>query len=441
LTPVSAAPSKVPAEAAAVSHFTLGNGLVVVVIPDRRAPVVTHMLWYKNGSADDPPGKSGIAHFLEHLMFKGTRNNPIGTFSNVVAELGGQENAFTYYDFTAYFQRVATEHLGRMMELEADRMTGLVLSDEIVAPERDVVLEERRMRVDSDPGAQLAEAVDTTLFVHHPYGQPVIGWEHEIESFGRADALAYYERFYTPENAILVVAGDVEADAVKVLAEATYGRVPARGEAPKRQRPHEPQLKAQRLVRLEDAKVRQPNLRRLYLVPSYASDAKAAAALEVLAHVIGAGQTSQLYMRLVREQKLAVSVGAHFLGHSLDDTRFMLYAIPAEGVSLETLDAAVEAVVAAIALHGVPSEDLARAKTRLVADAVYAQDNQSSLAQWYGAALTTGLSVEDVQQWPDRIDAVTVEDITQAARQHLVKRRSVTGYLLPEAAAVAAPTA
>jgi zinc protease len=229
----------------------------VVVIPDHRTPVVTHMVWYQNGSADDPPGKSGIAHFLEHLMFKGTKAHPKG-FSDLIAELGGQENAFTAYDYTAYFQRVAKEHLATMMSLEADRMTGLILTDDVVAPERDVVLEERRMRTDTDPAQQLNEAVQASLFPHHPYGTPVIGWGHEIETLDRGDALTYYERFYTPVNAILIVAGDVEAAEVGRLARETYGRIAAREKPPRRFRPQEPEPRAHRLVTLEDPKVEQP---------------------------------------------------------------------------------------------------------------------------------------------------------------------------------------
>ena len=229
----------------AIATGRLDNGLEIVVIPDHRAPVVTHMVWYRNGSADDPVGKSGIAHFLEHLMFKGTATHPQGRFSEVVAELGGQENAFTSNDYTAYFQRIAKEHLGTLMGFEADRMTGLVLSDEIVDPERDVVLEERRMRTDTDPSQQLSEAVQAALFPSHPYGKPIIGWKHEIESLDRRDAFDYYNRFYTPENAVLIVAGDVGFDEVKRLAEDSYGKIPARGEAPVRRRPQEPPPHAQ----------------------------------------------------------------------------------------------------------------------------------------------------------------------------------------------------
>ncbi|MGH6847519.1 MAG: M16 family metallopeptidase, partial [Methylocella sp.] len=257
----------------AITQAKLANGLDIVVIEDHRAPVVTHMVWYRNGSADDPPGKSGIAHFLEHLMFKGTNANPQGKFSELVAELGGQENAFTSNDYTAYFQRAAKEHLGVCMEYEADRMKNLALTGEVVSTERDVVLEERRMRTDSDPSNQLNEAVQAALFTQHPYGKPIIGWSHEIESLERADALAYYERFYTPENAILVVAGDVDAKDVIALAKEYYDPVPAHGEPPKRFRPREPEPRAHRLVTLIDEKVEQPSNQSVFLVPSYNSAA------------------------------------------------------------------------------------------------------------------------------------------------------------------------
>ena len=262
-TPMSSSLSSAPQ----VAHFTLANGLDLVVIPDHRAPVVTHMVWYRNGSADDPPGKSGIAHFLEHLMFKGTRRHPKGEFSEFVSEVGGMENAFTGNDFTAYFQQIAKQHLKACMGFEADRMTGLTLTDEIVAPERDVVLEERRMHCDTDPGAQLGEAVQAALFTHHPYGIPVIGWGHEIEGLKREDALAYYKRFYTPENAILVVAGDVEPDEARALAEETYGKIKPRGAKPERVRPMEPPTVANRLVTVADDKVEQPGWQRHYLAP------------------------------------------------------------------------------------------------------------------------------------------------------------------------------
>ncbi|MFO1114979.1 MAG: pitrilysin family protein [Beijerinckiaceae bacterium] len=413
-----------------IAHSRLDNGMEVVVIPDRRAPVATHMVWYRNGSADDPPLKSGIAHFLEHLMFKGTKAHPQGEFSQLVADLGGQENAFTSHDYTAYFQRVPREHLATMMQYEADRMTNLVLSDEVVAPERDVVLEERRMRTDSDPAAELSEAVQAALFNHHPYGTPVIGWGHEIETLNREDALAYYERFYTPENAILVVAGDVEPHEVERLARDIYGRIPARGAPPVRRRPQEPPSRAHRLVTLADEKVEQATIERVYLVPSArTAEPGESEALEVMTHLIGGGQTSAMYRELVLERKIAVAAGAYYMGSSLDATRLWVYAVPAPDVTLPDLDAAMDETIAKFIGSDISAKDFQRAKTRLVADAVYAQDSQVALARWYGAALATGETIDEVSGWASRIEAVTVDDVRAAARKWLDKKRAVTGFL------------
>ncbi len=431
LTPGAAA---APAPGApGVTHLKLDNGMEIVVIPDPRTPVVTHMVWYKNGSADDPLGKSGIAHFLEHLMFKGTTENPQGAFSNLVAELGGQENAFTGYDYTAYFQRIGKEHLATLMRFEADRMTNLLLNDDVVGPEREVVLEERRMRVDNDPSAQLDETLQAVLFAHHPYGTPIIGWNHEIEELSREDALAYYTRFYTPENAILIVAGDVDAQTVEALAAQTYGKIPARAQAPTRRRPQEPPPRAERLVTLTDEKVEQPSHERIFVVPSYTTAAPGEAeALDVLAHILGGGPASVLYETLVGEEKLAVAVGAYYMGAALDDTRFYIFATPADGVELKDLDIALDRVLDKFIATQLNEEDLRRAKTRMIADAVYARDSQVSLARWYGESMATGLGVADVTDWPDRIDAVTGAAVIDAARKWLDKKRSVTGFLLPK---------
>ena len=418
-----------------VDHFQLANGLEVVVIPDRRAPVVTHMVYYRNGAADDPLGKSGIAHFLEHLMFKGTDKHPKGEFSEVVAGLGGQENAFTSYDYTAYYQRVAKEHLGAMMALEADRMTGLVLEGPEVLSERDVVIEERKMRTDSDPSAQLQESLLATLYVHHPYGTPVIGWGHEIETLSREDALTYYRRFYRPDNAILIVAGDVEAVEVKALAETHYGPVKAGNtEKPVRARVREPEIRATRRISLSDAKVEQPTTQCAYIVPSHSTaPGNEAFALEVLSQILGGSQTSRLYRTLVLEQAVAVSAGSWYWNDALDMGQFGLYAVPAEEVSLEALDAAAEAVLATIRDEKVDAKELERAKTRLIADMVYAQDNQTHLARIYGSTLTTGGKVEDVAGWIEKIRAVTAEDLQAVATKYLQPGKAVVGHLLKAA--------
>jgi len=416
-----------------VSHFTLANGLELVVIPDHRTPVVTHMIWYKVGSADEVPGKSGLAHFLEHLMFKGTAKHPAGEFSRVVSTIGGQENAFTSTDYTGYFQRTSRESLPTLMEFEADRMTGLTLSDDAVKPELQVVLEEQNMRVANNPAGRLGEQVAAALYLNHPYGRPVIGWRQEIERLDREDALAFYRRFYSPNNAVVVVAGDVTGPEVKGLAEKTYGKVEARVAIAPRVRPQEPTPEAVRHVTLADPRVAQPSLQRSYLVPSYATAKPGEAeALDVLAQVLGAGSTSRLYRSLVAEQNLATAAGAWYQGSALDASRFGTFASPKPGVTLARLEDAMDAVIADVAEHGLAPEELDRAKRRMIADVVYDQDNQATLARWYGTALTTGMSVESVRTWPDRVRAVTADAVREAARQYLDKRRSVTGYLVKD---------
>lgn len=413
-----------------VHAHTLDNGLDVVVIPDTRVPVATHMVWYRNGSADDPIGASGIAHFLEHLMFKGTEQHPAGQFSKVVSELGGQENAFTSYDYTAYFQRVAKEHLPTMMAFEADRMANLRLSDEVVAPERDVVLEERRMRVETDPAAQLSEAMAASLYLHHPYGIPIIGWMHEIEALGRTHALDYYGRFYTPENAILVVAGDVTAEDVVRQADATYGRLAPRGARPVRVRPREPEPRAMRRVAVADPRVEQPTLQRLYLAPSaLTGTGRESVALEVLAELLGGGPTSYLYRTLVLEKGVAVNAGAWYMASAIDDTRFSLFLVPAHGVSLDAAEEALDAALAGLVDGALTEAAITRAKTRLVAETVYAADSQTSLARIFGAALAIGETIEDVRRWPADVEAVTRDDLAAVAARVLAPQRSVTGLL------------
>lgn len=410
--------------------FNLDNGMQVVVIPDHRAPIVTHMVWYRVGAADEPAGKTGVAHFLEHLLFKGTEKYPEGAFSRLVAERGGQENAFTSSDYTAYFQRVAREHLGLVMELEADRMANLVLSEKTILAERDVVMEERRSRTDNDPGSQLAEEVEAALYRVHPYGRPVIGWAHEIMALNHADALDFYRRHYSPNNAILVVAGDIDVDQVRTLAAKTYGRLARRAELPPRVRPAEPPQRAGRRVVLSDERVEQPMLRRIYDVPSYhtASD-REAAALDVLAELLGGGSTSRLYRRLVVEGGLATSAGAYYSGRAFDGGQFGVYGVPRDTVSLPALEAAIDETIAALLAGEIGAAELDRVKTGLIAGAVYAQDSQFALARVFGEALTTGATVADVQTWPDRVAAVTAEDVRAVARAYLRPERAVTGYL------------
>jgi zinc protease len=418
---------------AKVSDTTLANGLELVVIPDHRAPVVTHMIWYKVGAADETPGKSGLAHFLEHLMFKGTAKNPAGKFSQVVSRIGGQENAFTTNDYTGYFQRVPSDQLKTVMEFEADRMTGLVLTDAVVLPERDVILEERNQRMENNPRARLSEQIDAALYLNHPYGKPVIGWRHEMEQLTRDDAIGFYRHFYGPNDAIVVIAGDVTPEEAQKLAEDTYGKVARRSVIPPRHRPQEPPPVAVRSLTLADARVETPVLERAYLVPSFRTAKPGQSeALEVLSHILGTGSNSRLYRALVVDKKMAVSAGAYYDSSAYDMSKFTLYGSPRPGVSLPDLELATDSVIADVADKGITPEELERTKTRLIADVVYTQDNQASMARWYGSALATGATVKDLESWPARIRAVSAADVQDAARQWLDKRRSVTGYLIKD---------
>jgi zinc protease len=320
------------------------------------------------------------------------------------------------------------------MEFEADRMTGLILKDENVLPERDVVLEEYNMRVANNPEARLTEQIMAALYLNHPYGRPVIGWHPEIEKLGREDALAFYKRFYAPNNAILVIAGDVEVGDVRPMVEQTFGPVAPQPAIPARRlRPQEPEPVAPRTVTLADARVEQPSVKRYYLVPSAATAAAGeSATLDVLAQLMGNGSNSYLYRALVVDRPLAVSASAGYQGTSLDPSQFMISASPKPGVDFSQIEQVIDGVIADIGQNPVRAEDLERVKTQLITEAIYAQDNQATLARWYGAALTSGLSIEDIRTWPERIRAVTAEQVRAAAQKWLDKKRSVTGYLIKD---------
>ena len=425
-----------PALAEEVTSFELGNGMDVVVIEDHRAPVVTHMVWYRTGAADEPPGQSGIAHFLEHLMFKGTDTLAPGEFSATVEAQGGNDNAFTSWDYTAYFQRVAADRLDLMMQLEADRMRNLQLSEEDIATERAVIIEERKQRTDSSPGALLQEQMRAAQFLNHPYGIPIIGWKHEMEQLDRQAALDHYVRFYAPNNAILVVAGDVEPEAVRAMAERHYGPIAPSNAITDRIRPAEPPQIAERRLTLRDERVSEPYVTRTYLAPERDSgDQSKAAALSILAALLGgSGQTSLFAQGLqFGESPVAVFSSAYYDGTGLDDGTFGVFVVPMPGVDLAQAEAAMDKVIADFIETGPDPDDFARIKTQIRAEQIYARDNVDGLARRYGEALAVGLTVQDVQDWPAILDAVTPEDVQQAAREVLDRRRAVTGWLMPAA--------
>ncbi|MBQ0751917.1 MAG: insulinase family protein [Roseovarius sp.] len=414
-----------------VTHFTLDNGLEVVVIEDHRAPVVTQMLWYRAGSADETPGVSGVAHFLEHLLFKGTKTMAPGEFSATVARNGGSDNAFTSYDYTAYFQRIAADRLELIMRMESDRMTNLQLDEADILTERNVIIEERNQRVENSPGALFREQKNAMQYLNHRYGVPIIGWRHEMEGLDLDAALDYYRTFYAPNNAILIVAGDVAPDTVRQLAETYYGPIPANPALPERARPQEPPQLAERRITMRDARVSQPYVTRSYLAPERDSGAQhKAAALTLLADILGGGQTSHLAEKLQFETQTAVQVGASYSGLSLDDTTFDLFIMPAPGVTLEQAEIAMDEALTTFLETGVDAEQLERIKMQIRASETYARDDAGGLAQKYGQALTQGLTVADVQSWPEILEATTAEEIMQAAREVLDSTQSVTGWLM-----------
>ncbi|NNK16863.1 MAG: insulinase family protein [Sulfitobacter sp.] len=417
----------------AVTYFTLENGMEVVVVEDHRAPAVQQMVWYRAGSADEPKGSSGVAHFLEHLLFKATDKMEAGEFSATVALNGGRDNAFTSYDYTAYFQRVAADRLELMMEMEADRMKNIRLTPENIRTERDVILEERNQRTDNSPGALFNEQVNAAQYLNHRYGTPVIGWRHEMEELDLDDALSFYETYYSPNNAILVVSGDVEPEEVRTLAEKYYGVIPANPDLPERIRTQEPPQTAERRLVFRDARVAQPYVTRSYLAPERdPGDQEKAAALTILSEILGGGTTSYLAEKLQFDTQIATYTGAFYNGGSLDDTTFDFAVVPAAGVTLQEAEDALDAAMQSFLESGVDANQLDRIKLQIRANQIYARDDAESVANRYGRALAIGLTVEDVQAWPGILDAVTADDIMQAAREVLDKRTSVTGWLMKE---------
>ena len=420
-----------PADAPQIFQFALANGLQVLVIPDHRAPVVTQMLWFRVGAVDDPPGVSGLAHFFEHMMFRGTKSLPGDGYAETIARNGGEDNAFTTHDYTAFYEQIAADRLKLAMDLEADRMANLDLSDASVATERQVVLEERRMRVDNDPQALTIEQAEAALHLSHPYGRPVLGWPDEVRRIDRVTAQDFYDRHYAPNNAVLIVAGDVTDDEVRRLAQSEYGKVPARELQPRAEFAEPPRLAETRMTVVRpDVKV--PLFYRIYRVPSYAQARPGVAeGFEVLAQVLGGGETSALYRVLVEQKKLASDAGATYDGHVRDSAEFSVYAVPRPGVPLAALEKAADQVIRGFTARAPAAKDLARAETQLVASATYRRDSQFAMASAYGRALMIGMTVEDVNQWPDRIRAVTGDGVVTAARG-LLKRQAVTAWLEPE---------
>lgn len=421
------------------SHrHVLGNGLEVVVLPYGNRGSVLHAVWYRVGSADDPPGKTGLAHLLEHLMDK-TTVHPSGVgreqaFSKTVERLGAEENAFTEFDATAYHQEIAPEHLGTVMALEADRMVNLHLTDVQVDKERQVVLEERLQEVENDPYEVLYEQMTVLMCLAHPYSAPVDGWAHDVEGLTRADVLAFYRRRYAPNNALVMVAGDVDVDEVFRLAEATYGQIEPRAGVACRDRASEPPHRAAREVVLRDRNAGGSVLLREYMVPTYATaEPGEAEALDVLCHILAESENSRLSRVLVNDEEIATEVEGQYSSHQISGGRLTLEAVAEDDVDMEDLKAAFERVILDVRTGGVTDDEVERAKVTLLADFIYRSDSAARLARLYGRRLIGGETLQDIEAWPERIAGVTALDVHRVAQKYLDRRRSVTGYLLPEA--------
>lgn len=434
------APSQDQQKTYNATQYVLDNGMDVVVVPNTRVPAVTHMVWYKIGAADEIQGVSGIAHFMEHLMFKGS---PViggddlgaGEFSHTVRRLGGNDNAFTSQDYTAYFQSLPREHLGTVMRMEAGRMKHMNLTEEDIASERAVILEERSQRTDNDPEALLIEQLKAALYPDHPYGIPVIGWRNEMEKLSMDDAITFHDTWYRPNNAVLVVAGDVTPDEVLKLAQETYGTIsPINTQA--RTRNAVPKLNepAQNPLIMRDSHVRQPVVYTLLQAPSATQDKQTALALEILADIMGGGPSSRLYTSLVIDQKIATSASLSYDPQTLDSATIWVHAIPAPQTSSEDVLNALNAEIEKLLQDGITEQELTDSITRLQNAAIYARDSLSGPAMDIGRALAVGQTLDDVEYWPRDIGRINTIDVMNAARAVFAPetQKSVTGFLLPE---------
>lgn len=412
--------------------FTLQNGMQVVVIPNERAPVITHMVWYKAGAAEEPRGKSGIAHFLEHLLFKGSKGYEAGEFSREIKKLGGQDNAFTSQDYTAYFQTIDSRHLEKVMRMEAGRVRDATMEEDQVDSERLVILEERRQRTENNPLNHFYEQMHHVLYPNHPYGIPVIGWGQEMAGLTRDDAKGFYDIWYAPNNAILIVSGDVTAEELKPLAEEIYGTLPA-GETPERARTDIPPFPGTYELTLEHPSIHNRQYMRGYRVPSARQDKEAALAFQVLEDLLSNGSTSRLYTALVKDKQIATSVSFSYRGNAYDETSAWISAtLKGDETRYKDIENAYLAELQKIADEGIPADELRRSKSRMIDAATYARDSVSGPAMIFGYTLTTGGTIDDVEYWPRDIETVSAEDVQNVVKTHLLgSEHYITGYTMP----------
>lgn len=423
-----------PAQAAVFypKSFTLDNGLQVIVVPNHLSPAVNQMVWYKVGSADETPGKLGLAHYLEHLMFRGTSTIGPGEFSKRIAAQGGEDNAFTSYDYTAYHETVAADRLQMIMQMEADRMQNLQIKPETSVPELSVVLNERQQRTDNNPEGRFNEKLKHLLMPQHPYGRPVIGWKNEIEQLNAADATEFYKQHYAPNNAIVIISGDVDPDEVMRMAKSIYGPIPAVNLSPRKLVPASTDPQQHRLT-MVDVGVEQPQLELDIVVPSYSTQKNNEAyAYEVLSEALDGGEVGPLYKKLVVEKTLASGVGTNYDPDARGDDIFTIALTPHPGKAPDTLEKALYEELKHLAQTGLDAKTVENAKRRMQRQAIFARDSLMMPGYAFGMALTTGHTIQDVEEWPDRIAQVSVDQVNAALRALVANKHNITAMLLPD---------
>ena len=415
--------------------ITLPNAMQVVVVENPRTPAVTHMVWYRIGGADEIQGESGLAHYLEHLMFKGTDLVAPGDFSKKVKSWGGNDNAFTSWDFTAYFQTVPKDKLESVMIMEADRMRGLNFADADALTERDVVVQERRQRTDSNPSAQLGEAMRAALFPNHPYSRPIIGWDNELQLLNPTAARAFYKKYYAPKNAVLVVSGDVDAKDVFEQAAIIYGKIENEGALGRPKWSSVPRVYGEVIVAHKHESIEQPQWRKLYRAPGVGQDYKKSLTLAIADNIIG-GSTGRLYQSLVVDKQLASSAGLHYSGIGVADGTVSVGVTPLDGITMEQISNAVENVLSDVAQNGVTEGEVKKSIAKLQDESVYERDSLTGPAMMLGYQLISGLELDKIEGWANELEQVTVQDVQDVVNDYLVSDASnyhaVTGHLLPK---------
>lgn len=427
-----AVPAATPEDGSDVVEATLDNGLTVLVLADRRAPVVASMVWYRVGSADEHSGITGISHMLEHMMFRGSEQYEPGEFSRIVSRLGGRENAFTGRDYTGYFQVIGRDHWETVMAMEAERMQHLKLQEDEFRPELNVVREERRLRVEDQPNALLREQLMATAFFNHPYGHPVIGWMSDIDAYTLEDNQAWYDRYYHPGNAVVVVVGDVEAERVIDAAREHFGAIPA-GELPEaKPRTETPQQGERRITVQAPAEL--PYLMMGWKTPVLNSvdDPVDAYALMVAAGILDSGEASRFAREIVRGEELAGATSARYSPFSRLDDLFLIAAVPTAATDIETLEAALLEQVERLKDEPVGADELERVQARVIASEVYQRDSVRSQAFQLGMLQTIGVGWREGDRFVDRVRAVTAEDVQRVVREYLVPERRTVGILDPQ---------